>query len=244
MSGECEDSEKIVAKGQKEDEGKRIGVRRFDIIPLVEGRRGENVTDTSSVSLIRTSTSTVVVDSGSSDIKEELKEAIHEKGIQVERVNVLVTTKAHELHTGNDGLFVHALQHLQKDDWTKVEGSNKRKIAISNRYHWIDRYLRLQTLSFIEGGALVLLCHMPNNPELLEPTSRYLTGKMVLFAGYAVPSKDDPTVDEALSKIREQNICSTNNPGEFFTDLTDLLSYCDHVIPAYGPMFKVRNGEE
>lgn len=244
MSGECEDNEKIAQKDQKEEEERRLGVRRFDILPIVEGRKGKDVVDTSSVSLIRTATSTVVVDSGSSDIREELEREIQEKDINIEKVNVLVTTKAHELHTGNDGLFVHALQHVQKDDWTKVKGSTKRKIAISNRYHWIDRYLRLQNLSFIDGGALVLLCHMPGNPELLEPSSRHLTGKVVLFAGYAVPSREDPMVEEALSKIREQNICSTNNPGELFTDLTDLLSYCDHVIPAYGPMFKVRSDKD
>ena len=240
MSGECGEKRDTIREVSVEVSGKRIGIRRFDIISMVQGRKGNAGNATSSVSLIMTPTSSVVVDSGSAEIREELQEAIDEKGIKVEKVNVLVTSRAHYLHTGNDGLFVHALQHVQKDDWTKVKGKTKRKIAISNRYHWIDRYLMLQTIPFIEDGALVLLAHMPKRLDLLEPSSQYLAGKVVLFAGFAVPSEDDPEVKAVLEKIRNEDICRAKDPGEGFTDLVDLLSYCDHVIPAYGTMFQVR----
>ncbi|MEA3558774.1 MAG: MBL fold metallo-hydrolase [Candidatus Thermoplasmatota archaeon] len=240
MSEECGEKKEMIQNVSEDGNGKRIGIRRFDIISLIQGRKGGEGIETSSVSLIRTPTSTVVVDTGSSEIKEEIKRAINAVGIKVEKVNVLVTTRAHDLHTGNDSLFVHALQHVRKDDWTKVKGETKRKVAINNRYHWIDRYLKLQTIHFVENDALVLLAHMPNREDMLEASSRDLTGKVVLFAGLAVPGEDDPVVKAALEKIRKEGICTVKEPGEGFKDLVDLLSYCDHVIPAYGPMFRVR----
>lgn len=240
MTGECGNSG-MPAETMVETEHERtIGIRRFDIIHLMEGIPPGSSGSTSSVSLIRTPTSTVVVDSGSKDSKDKLNGSIRSKGVKVEKINVLVTTRANEMHTGNDGMFVHALQHLQMDEWTKVKGKTNRKIAITDRYHWIDKYLRLQKLEFIEGGALVLLAHLPKIAELVEPSSQHLAGKIVLFAGFAVPSKDDPKVNEALANIRSRDSCESKGMVVDFKGLEDLLEYCDHVIPAFGPMFNVR----
>ncbi|MFW3146704.1 MAG: hypothetical protein ACMUIE_07835 [Thermoplasmatota archaeon] len=240
MASECETGKEPAESNINGYPQRRMGVRRMDIIQLIKGRKAGRNVDTSSVTLVRTPTSTVVMDSGSGDIREELLGSIENNGIMLEKVNVLVTSRADKLHTGNDDLFVHALQHLRIEDWSKVAGAAKRRIAINNRYHWIDRYLRLDVLPFPDGGSLALLIHVPKREEDLEPASRHLAGKVVLLAGFSVESKDHPDVVKALDRIRRGDVTRMDHSRNGFRDLEELLAYCDHVVPAYGDMFNVR----
>jgi hypothetical protein len=224
---------------ENKDDNKHFGLRRIDLFQVIEGRKDSGGDGTSSVTLIRTPTTTVAVDSGARGHRDKMLETLKENGIIVEKVNVLVTTGAHPLHNGNDGVFSHALQHVMRHEWTKVPERTGRKVAISNRQHWIDRYLRLEVVPFPEKGTMVLLLHMPSREELIEPGTRKYAGKIIGIAGRAVPSEDDPTVAEALRKVRSDDRITRKDCTDEIKTLESLLGHCDFIIPAYGPMFKV-----
>lgn len=236
MNEECQDGG---TGSNGEPKPKDFGLRKIELIPLVEGRRGTGDVDTSSVTLVKTPTTTVVIDTGSKGAEKELKEALDKNNVNVEKVNVLVTTRIDPLHNGNDDIFVHALQHLRREEWSEVKPGPRRKVAINNRYHWIDRYLKLEVLPFPEPGTQVLLLHVPKRPELLCQATMGYAGQVIGITGLCIPSDDDPVVIEALHKIRmgkgKKGIGQTYD----INTIEELLSYCDHVIPGYGPMFRV-----
>ncbi|MGA1847837.1 MAG: hypothetical protein ACMUHB_00725 [Thermoplasmatota archaeon] len=222
-----------------EDSSKHFGLRRIDLLRVIEGKLDGGGDGTSSVTLIRTPTTTVAVDSGAREYRDELLETLKRNGVIVEKVNVLVTTGTHPLHNGNDSVFSHALQHVMRHEWTKTPEKTGRKVAISNRQHWIDRYLRLEVVPFPEQGTMVLLLHMPSREELIEPASREFAGKIIGITGRAVPSGDDPGVARALTGVKKEGHKTVNACTDNITTLQDLLGHCDYIIPAYGPMFKV-----
>jgi len=212
-----------------------FGSRKMELACIIEGRMGEEGEATSSVTLVKTATSTVVVDSGAKHVRNELIRYMRENEAKVDKVNVLVTTTATPLHTGNDDLFVHCLQHVKESDWGEVPVRSNRKVAITTPYHWIDRYLKILQLPFPGSGSLVLLAHFPRKEELLEASSVELAGKIVGICGPAVPSEDSPEVRAALEKAR-----TMERPGGDITDLEGLMAYCDRIVPGYGKMFEVR----
>lgn len=237
MIEECQDGG---TGSNGEPKPKDFGLRKIEIISLVKGRKGTDDADTSSITLVKTPTTTVVIDTGSKEIEAELMEAIERNNVNVEKVNVLVTTRVDPLHNGNDDIFVHALQHLRREEWSKVKPGPRRKVAINNRYHWIDRYLKLEVLPFPDQGAQVLLLHVPKRPELLCQGTIDYAGQVIGIAGSCIPSEEDPKVSEALERIRSGgNIPKIGQTYDIDT-LEELLSYCDHVIPGYGAMFKVK----
>jgi len=219
-------------------ETRLFGVRKLSIVPLVIGRKGGGRPSTSSVTLVKTLGSTVVVDSGSPEVGNEILEGMKAADAKMEKVNVLVTTRADSLHTGNDHLFVHALQHVRKGEWSDVPFRSGRKVAITNRVHWIDRYLMLVSLPFPEPGSLALLVHLPRAPNLIDPVSKHLAGKIIGVAGFGIPSCEDPEVKKALKRARSMDR-SKVSPSSIST-IEDLLAYCDQIVPAYGPMFPTR----
>jgi hypothetical protein len=228
-----------VNAGHVEVKPKYFGLRRIDLIPLLEGTRGEGKKDTSSVTLVKTPTTTVVIDTGSKDVREELLQAMEKNHVNVKKVNVLVTTRVDPIHNGNDDTFVHALQHLRREEWNRIEPGPRRKVAISDRYHWIDRYLKLEVVNFPEPGGIVLLLHFPRSHKLITIESKMYTGQIVGITGMSVPSENDPEVKAALDRIRSGDGSMRPGRSQDINDLESLLSYCDHIIPAYGPMFKV-----
>jgi hypothetical protein len=235
-----QNQEGITATGQVELKPQDFGLRKMEVIPLIEGRRGGGDEDTSSVTLVKTPTTTVVIDTGSIGVREELLGSIEKNNVEVEKVNVLATTRIHPLHNGNDDIFVHALQHLRNKEWSKVEPGPRRKVAISDRYHWIDRYLKLEVIPFPEPGAQVLLVHIPSRIELLGEETRKYAGQTIGVAGMCIPSEDDPDVSTALSRIRRSDKREERGQTFDINTMEELLSYCDHVIPGYGPMFEVK----
>jgi hypothetical protein len=232
--------EGITGAGQQEVKPEDFGLRRIELIPLTVGSKGNGDKDTSSVTLVKTPTTTVVIDTGSKERIGDLKEALKRHRINVTKVNVLVTTRIHPLHSGNDDLFVHSLQHLRREEWSKIEPGPGRKIAISDRYHWIDRYLKLEVVSFPEPGGLVLLIHIPKRPELLAEETNAYAGQTIGITGMSIPSESDPEVHSVLERIRSGK--GMERPGQTsnIKTMEELLSYCDHIIPGYGPMFTVR----
>jgi hypothetical protein len=237
MNEECQDG----GTGPNgEPKPKDFGLRKIELMPLVRGRKGEGEADTSSVTLVKTPTTTVVIDTGSKEVEEELKEALEKNNVNVEKVNVLVTTRIDPLHNGNDDIFVHALQHLRREEWSEVKPGPRRKVAINNRYHWIDRYLKLEVLPFPEPGTQVLLLHVPKRPELLCQATMDFAGQVICIAGLCIPSEEDPKVSEVLHKIRTGKGKQGIGQAYDINTMEELLSYCDHVIPGYGPIFKVK----
>ncbi len=212
-----------------------FGIRKMELVELIAGVNGSEGEMTSAVTMVKTPTSTVIVDSGARHVRDELVRIVRENEAKIDKVNVLVTSTAHDLHSGNDDLFVHCLQHIVGDDWSKVPIKTNRRVAITTPYHWIDKYLLIIILPSSEGDSLALLAHFPAKEEMLEPSTAPYAGKVVGIAGISIPTKDDPTVQEALSKARNMP-----KPKGEITSIEKFLAYCDHVIPAYGPMFPVR----
>ncbi|MGA1820696.1 MAG: hypothetical protein ACMUHU_06785 [Thermoplasmatota archaeon] len=219
--------------------GKDFGSRKMELIQLVEGRMGGDGKDTSSATLMRTPTTTVVIDTGSEGAREELLRSIQRIDLNVEKVNVMVATRIDPLFNGNDDIFVNALQHLMKDEWSLVPPGPRRKIAITDRFHWIDRYLKLEVINHPKPGNLVLLLHVPKKEELLAPTAVGFAGKIIGISGPCIPSEDDPGIAPILKELRKKG--RTRRFGQTFdiTNREELLQYCDHIIPAFGPMFEV-----
>lgn len=237
MKEECHNGQAGIIE---EPKPKDFGLRKIEVIPLIVGRRGMGNGDTSSVTLVKTPTTMVVIDTGSEEIEPELRKALERNNVNVEKVNVLVTTRVDPLHNGNDDIFVHALQHLRREEWSKVEPGPRRKVAINNRYHWIDRYLKLEVIPLPGPGTQILLLHVPKRSELLCQGTMDYAGQVIGIAGSCIPSENDPTVSEALEKIRNGQEASMIGQTHDINTVEELLSYCDHVIPAYGPMFKVQ----
>ena len=73
MIEECQDGG---MGASEEPKPKDFGLRKIELIPLVIGRKGKGDIDTSSVTLVKTPTTTVVIDTGSKDAEMELKEAL------------------------------------------------------------------------------------------------------------------------------------------------------------------------
>ncbi len=219
------------------DSGARqeFGIRKMELVRIIEGKEGGKGKGTSSVTLVKTPTSTVVVDSGARHVRERLVSFMRENEAKVEKVNVLLTTSVDDLHAGNDDLFVHCLQHIMDSDWGKTPVKSQRKVAIATSVHWIDKYLKIVKLPFPGEGSLVLLAHFPDREELLEPSTVPFKGQIVGIMGAAVPTMDHPEVRSALKKALK-----VEKRTESIDTLVDLIGYCDHIIPSCGPMFKVR----
>jgi len=219
--------------------GKDFGSRKLELIPLVEGRKGGDGGDSSSATLMRTPTTTVVIDTGSEGAREELLRSVQSIELNAEKVNVMVATRIDPLFNGNDDIFVNALQHLRKDEWSLVPPGPRRKIAIADRFHWIDRYLKIEVINEPEPGNLVLLLHVPNKEELLGQSAAEFAGMIIGISGPCIHSENDPGIADILKRLRREG--RTKRFGQTFdiTNIEELLEYCDYIIPAFGPMFKV-----
>ncbi|MGA1872336.1 MAG: hypothetical protein ACMUHY_01565 [Thermoplasmatota archaeon] len=219
--------------------GKDFGSRKLELIPLVVGRKEGGENDTSSATLMRTPTTTVVIDSGSMAAREEMNGSIHRIDLNVEKVNVMVATRIDPLFNGNDDIFVNALQHLRKEEWSLVPPGPRRKIAITDRFHWIDRYLKLEVISSPEPGSMVLLLHIPKKKELLAQSAEKYAGSIVGISGPCISSESDPEIAQILRSLRKRGRPERLGQTTDITSREELLEYCDYIIPAFGPMFKV-----
>jgi hypothetical protein len=235
----CAPEEPVAPDPLEDVQSRYFGIRRLELVPLLEGRQGKGDAPSSSVTLVRTPTSVVVVDSGSAPARENIKRALLDRGIHPERVNVLVSTRFDPVFSGNDELFPHALQHLKEGDLLKASFKAGRKVEISTRVHWIDKYLMLGRMDPSLGDGLALFVHFPKPLDLLAPSTRHLAGRIVGITGAAVRSATSVEVEEALKDIKENCRPRSGRP-DGIVDLGGLLSYCDIVVPAYGPMFPVR----
>ncbi len=236
-------SEKSVGEdGMVQQYDDDFGTRKMSIVPIIvgSGRRGSS-TSRSSVTLIKTSNNTVTVDSGSQDQEQEIRDRMGQISIPLEKVNVLVTTRANSNFNGNDRIFVNALQHIREEEWGGTLGA-VRKVMIGTPYHWIDRYLKLVRLPFPAPGTLVLLVHLPSREELLDPDTKHLAGKIVGIVGYALDSGENPQVRSIMDAFRKED--EEGVARERVTSiksLKDLMIYCDYIIPGHGEMFSTRD---
>ncbi|MCU0799139.1 MAG: hypothetical protein MUC62_05650 [Candidatus Thermoplasmatota archaeon] len=235
----CAPDEPVAPDPLEDVQSRYFGIRRLELVPLLEGRQAKGDAPSSSVTLVRTPTSVVVVDSGSASFRDPIKRALLERGIRTERVNVLVSTRLDPVFSGNDELFPHALQHLKEGELLKASFKAGRKVEISTKVHWIDKYLMLGRMDPSLGNGLALFVHFPKPLDLLAPSSRHLAGKIVGIMGAAVRSAESVEVEMALGDIKEIGRPKPGQPDNI-ADLVGLLSYCDIVVPAYGPMFPVR----
>jgi len=235
----CAPDEPLAPDPQEDVQSRYFGIRRLELVPLLEGAIGKDGPISSSVTLVRTPTTVVIVDSGSAAARESIKKSMLERSIRTERVNVLVSTKVDPIFSGNDDLFPHALQHIKEGDLLKASFKAGRRVEISTGVHWIDKYLMLRKFGPSLGGGLALFVHFPKPLELLTPTTRHLAGKVVGITGEAVRSSSSPDVTRTLGVLKA-NGCNKPPRPENVCDLGDILSYCDIVVPAFGPMFPTR----
>ena len=218
-----------------------FGIRRLALVQLVEGGPDVNgVTGTSSVTLVKTSTSTIIVDSGTPNVSSRIKAGLESIHLPLEKVNVLVTTCPKENYTGNDQLFTHALQHIAGEDWSRVEMATGRRVGIHTQVHWIDKYVKILKNPFPAEGSLAIIFHVPSVADILEPSTIPLAGKVIGIAGGMIESRDGEEISEILAEIagnpdidRPKNIAS----------LRDMLIYCDYIIPGRGPIFPTRGNK-
>ncbi|MBN1538617.1 MAG: hypothetical protein JW939_00600 [Candidatus Thermoplasmatota archaeon] len=237
MTEECQDI--LFDTSGPISRGKDFGSRKLELISLIEGRREGADNDTSSATLVRTPTTTVVIDTGSAGAREELMASIAGIDLNVEKVNVMVATRIDPLFNGNDDIFVNALQHLRKDEWSLVPPGPRRKIAIKDRFHWIDRYLRLEVVNDPAPGNLVLILHIPCREELLSRSAIKYAGMTIGISGPCISSENDPEVAETLKTIRKKRKTGAKRKVQHLRGRCELLEYCDYIVPAFGPMFKV-----
>lgn len=243
MDDQCEDRE--VRKPRYETDSRGVfGIRRIGLVPLVEGNSGEGgCSSTSSVTLVKTATSTIVVDSGNPEVSDQIKENLGKVGLPLEKVNVLVTTKTDPDHTGNDSLFTHALQHVTLEDWSYVGGGTGRRVAIDTPYHWIDKYVKIVRTPFSGKGSMVILFHVPEVTHILEPETRDLAGKIIGIVGGVIDSEEDKEVVEVVDAISKMDEKDIHRPADI-SSIKDLVLYCDYIIPGHGPMFSTRKGDK
>lgn len=218
-----------------------FGIRRLALVQLVEGgpdRHG--APGTSSVTLVKTSTSTIIVDSGTPDVSVRIKAGLESIHLPLEKVNVLVTTCPKPNYTGNNNLFTHALQHIAQEDWSQVELTTGRRVGIHTAVHWIDKYVKILKNPFPSDGSLAILFHVPSVPDILEPSTIPLAGKVIGIAGGMIDSREDDKVIEILEEI-------AGNPDierpKHIESLRDMVLYCDYIIPGRGPIFPTRPGK-
>jgi len=219
-----------------------FGIRRISITPIVQGtQRTPDRPSTSSVTLVRTNTNTVVIDTGSAEVEDMVRKGFSDLQVPLEKVNVLVTTRSHPDFSGNDPLFVNALQHIRKEEWVGAN-TKLRRVMMGTPYHWIDRYMKLVRLPFPSPGSLVMLLHLPEREELLEPSTRHLAGKVIGVAGFAIKGEKDQAVQRAFREFRKQDQRGIMREKKTnINSMKDLLHYCDRIIPGYGPMFSTRD---
>ena len=74
---------------------------------------------------------------------------------------------------------------------------------------------------------------------MISVESKMYKGQVIGITGMSVTSENEPEVKSILDRIRSGELSSRPKGSQDITDLKELLSYCDHIIPAYGPMFKV-----
>ncbi|MGA1822176.1 MAG: hypothetical protein ACMUIG_06595 [Thermoplasmatota archaeon] len=217
-----------------------FGIRRLALVQLVEGgsdRNGE--IGPSSVTLVKTSTSTIIVDSGTPDVSERISSGLESIHLPLEKVNVLVTTCPKENYTGNDHLFTHALQHIAGEDWGLVEMSTGRRVGIHTPVHWIDKYVKILKKPFPADGSLAIIFHVPSVVDILEPSTIPFAGKVIGIAGGMIETGDDDEISGILSEIGGNP--DIKRPKEIHS-LRDMLLYCDFIIPGRGPIFPTRSG--
>ncbi len=212
-----------------------FGIRKMELVRLIEGEDYGKGSGTSSVTLVKTPTSTVVMDSGSVAIREDLAKIMRENEAKIDKVNVLVTSVPDEKHSANDDLFVHCLQHVREGEWSNVPIKTNRRVAITTPDHWIDKFLRIVSLPFPDKGSLALIVHFPKIEELLEPSTQPYAGKTVGILGASVTNKDDPRIKKIIAGSG-----NCERPKGEIKTLEELVCYCDYVIPGFGPMFQVR----
>lgn len=219
-----------------------FGIRRISVTPIVVGTpRTTDEAATSSVTLVRTNTNTVVIDTGSSEVEDRVRKGFSDLQVPLEKINVLVTTRSHPEFSGNDPLFVNALQHIRKEEWGGTN-TKLRKVMMGTPYHWIDRYMKLVRLPFPSPGSLVMLLHLPEREELLEPNTKQLAGKVIGIVGFAIKSEKDPAVQRVFREFRKQDQKGIRREKKTnINSMKDLLHYCDNIIPGYGPMFSTRD---
>jgi hypothetical protein len=213
-----------------------FGIRRLALIRVHTATPGSSG---SSVTLVRTVTSWVVVDSGGVADRERIIKGFADKMIRFEKVNVLLSTSLDPSSSSNDDLFPHALHHVKGGDWAKVKGPNPRRVVINTPYHWIDKYMKIVKVKDPIEDHLVLLVHFPRTEDLLEPSSRDRTGKTVGILGRSFYSASDPLNASLVRSARKSISDGAPRPRDPST-IQDILLYCDTVIPGQGEPIDLR----
>jgi hypothetical protein len=213
-----------------------FGIRRLALFRIHTAAPGSSG---SSVTLVRTVTSWVVVDSGGAADRDNIINGFAGNMIRLEKVNVLLSTSLDPSYSSNDDLFPHALHHVKKSDWAKVKGPNPRRVVINTSCHWIDKYMKIVKVADPVEAHLVLLVHFPRTEELLEPSSRDLTGKIVGILGRAFYSAADP-LNAALVRSAMKMIADGAPRPDGPSTIPEILLYCDTVIPGQGDPIDLR----
>lgn len=187
----------------------------------------------SSVTLVRTLTTSVVIDSGGGKDREDIIKGFKDNQLAAEKINVLLTTCAACGYAENDDLFPHALQHVSRRDWSSVKGATSRRVMIATDVHWIDRYLKIIRLKVEGSEVLTLQVHFPAKEELMEPASREFCGKVVGVLGAAMPSAR--MVAGLIDEVRRERAAGAKLETVPKT-IKDMLMSCDVVVPGRGDM--------
>lgn len=211
-------------------EPESFGIRKLALIRIHTGKPGSMG---SSVTLVRTVTSWVVVDSGGPSDREKIKGEFVAKRLPLEKVNVLLSTSLDPAFSGNDEIFPHALHHVKRSDWAKVKGPNPRRVVINTPYHWIDKYMKIVKVIEPDEEKLVLLVHFPRTEELLEPGCREMAGKVVGILGRALVSASEPANAALIGEAKRKRASGAARPDNP-TTLPEILLYCDIIIPGQG----------
>lgn len=213
-----------------------FGIRRLAIFRV---HTAEPRSPGSSVTLVRTVTSWVVVDSGGISDRDRIVKGFSDCSIRLDKVNVLLSTSMDPSVSGNDDLFPHALHHVKREDWGKVKGPNPRRVAINTPYHWIDKYIKVVKVKDGSEEHLVLLVHFPHTEDLLEPSSREYAGRVVGILGSAFGAIDDPRKASMVQRARAAIEAGAGRPADP-SSIEDILLYCDTVIPGQGETIILR----
>ena len=68
-----------------------FGIRKMELVELIAGVKGSEAEMTSAVTMVKTPTSTVVMDSGARHVRDKLVRIVRENEAKIDKVNVLVT---------------------------------------------------------------------------------------------------------------------------------------------------------
>jgi glyoxylase-like metal-dependent hydrolase (beta-lactamase superfamily II) len=180
------------------------------ILPGEILRDGERIVEAhSSVTLVRTASGNILVDTSDRSWRQRLLEALDGAGVGPSEIDVVVATHLHHDHTGNNDLFTNARLLARREERPGPEYS-----AVT------------EDVDVVPGVRLI---HLPGH-TLGSMGVLVSASSACVIAGDAVPTKDnfDKWLPPAYHVDREAAMRSMQLIGEA----------ADMVVPGHGAMFR------